>query len=259
MHLPELQQQLISAIFQRDQLTAAAELVKVQGSLSSEQRVGIYRNSAHGILLDYLESLYPVSLELVGTEFFGQTAHHFIDQAPPTSPFLADYGAGFAEHLAKNPALQDLLWIVEITKLEWVRHAAWHTVNQEPSDFTQLEALNEEQQAELRFQLPTSAYLLSSSAPIHSIWLAHQIEDYPDKLRFEEIDLQQVERVLIFREQRRLHQITLGTDDWDFLTAVQSKATMGELAEQFAEQLPWLFSIAMQNGWLPTFSTTKAS
>lgn len=257
MPLLELQHTLISAIFQRDQLAEAAQLVKSQGSLTNEQRVGIYRNSAHGILLDYLESLYPVSLELVGTEFFGRAAHHFIDQAPPTSPFLADYGAGFAEYLAEHPALQDLFWIVEVTKLEWARHAAWHTVNQASSDFSQLEDLSAEEQAELRFQLPLSAQLLSSTAPIHSIWLAHQTENYPDKLSFEEINLQNAEQLLIFREHRHLHQITLNSDDWDFLTAVHNKASMTELAEQFAEQLPWLFGIAMQNAWLTGFTTTK--
>lgn len=255
MPLLELQERLISAIFQRDQLAPAAELVKAQGSLSSKQRVGIYRNSAHGILLDYLESLYPVCLELVGNEFFGRTAHHFMDDAPPTTPFLADYGAGFADYLADNPGLQDLQWIIAIAQLEWARHTAWHTVNQASSDFTQLEALSEAQQAELRFQLPASARLLSAQAPIHAIWLAHQTEDYPDKLKFEAIDLQAAERVLIFREHRRLHQITLGTDDWEFLKTIENKATMNELAEQFAEQLPWLFSVAMQNGWIHSFST----
>lgn len=254
MPLHELQYSLISALFQRDQVAEAAKLVKAQGSLSSEQRVGIYRNSAHGILLDYLESLYPVSLELVGTEFFGRAAHSFIDQAPPTSPFLADYGAGLVTHLAEHPALQDMLWIVELAKLEWARHAAWHTVNQVASDFAQLESLSEAQQAELRFQLPASAHLISSPTPIHSIWLAHQ-EEYPEKPHFEEIALQEAQQVLIFREQRRLHQTTLSTDDWAFLQAIQQQSHMAELAEQFAEQLPWLFSIAMQEGWIYSFTT----
>lgn len=255
MPLLELQQSLIGALFQRDQLAEAAKLVKAQGSLSSEQRVGIYRNSTHGILLDYLESLYPVCFDLVGTEFFGRTAHSFMDQAPPTSPFLADYGAGFVTYLAEHPALQDMLWIVEVAKLEWARHAAWHTVNQVASDFAQLEGLSAAQQAELRFQLPASAHLISSSNPIHSIWLAHQ-EEYPDKPRFEEINLQEAQQVLIFREQRRLHQTTLSADDWAFLNTLQQQATMSELAEQFAEQLPWLFSVAMQEGWIYSFTTT---
>lgn len=255
MPLLELQHSLIAALFQRDQLAEAAKFVKAQGSLSSEQRVGIYRNSAHGILLDYLESLYPVCLELVGTEFFGRTAHSFIDQMPPTRPFLADYGADFASYLSAHPALQEMLWIVEVAKLEWARHAAWHTVNQVASDFTQLETLSAEQQAELRFQLPASAQLLSAHSPIHSIWLAHQ-DEYPDKPQFDEIDLEEAQQVLIFREQRRLHQTTLSPDDWAFLNAVQNQATMADLAEQFADQLPWLFSVAMQENWIYSFTTT---
>jgi hypothetical protein len=259
MHLNELQDHLITAIFQREHVSMAAELVAAQGSLSSEQRVGIYRNSTHGILLDYLESLYPVCVELVGSEFFGRAAHNFIDQMPPTSPFLADYGEGFADYLTDNPAMQELLWITEVAKLEWVRHAAWHTVNQTASDFSHLEGLSEEQQAELRFQLPASTQLLSSSAPIHSIWLAHQTENYQDKPTFDEIDLGQAEQVLIYREHRRLHQINLSADDWYFLTAIQNNATMSELADHFADQLPWLFSIAMQNGWIHSFTTEKLS
>ncbi|HPY40522.1 MAG TPA: DNA-binding domain-containing protein [Thiolinea sp.] len=257
MQLPELQHQVINAIFQAEQLSTAAKLVKTQGSLTSEQRIGIYRNSAHGILLDYLESLYPVCFELVGTEFFGRAAHSFIDQEPPTSPFLADYGAGFVNHLAENPALAELQWIIEVAGLEWVRHAAWHTVNQADSDFADLETLTEQQQAALRFQLPASAKLLTANAPIHSIWLAHQTGEYLDKPAFEEINLQQAEHVLIYRQQRSLHQLVLNEEDWAFLTALHNQATMNDLAEQFAEQLPWLFSAAMQNGWMHSFTTEE--
>lgn len=253
MSLPELQHRLMEAIFDRDKREAAAILVKSHGALDAVQRVGIYRNSVHGILLQYLGSLYPVCQQLLGEAFFEAASDRYIDQSPPTRPFLAEYGAGFAAFLLQHPSLSGMPWIADVAHLEWARHQAWNAVNQAPSDFAQLAGLDEVQQESLALHTPDSAYLLQSDYAIHAVWLAHQPEDHSEKLPLERIKLQQPTTVLVWRTGRRLQQVLLSQSEWAFLTAIQQRVTFPELAEQFQEQLPALLMTAIRQGWLLSF------
>lgn len=259
MQLLELQQTFVKALFDRKYLPAMSAWVETQGNLIAEQRVGIYRNSVHGILVDYLGSLFVVTQQLVGEQLFEHLSDHYIDQQPPTSPFLADYGSGFSAFLHSHPALSTVAWIAEVAALEWARHQAWHAINQAASDFSQLAELDAEQQANLRFHLPHSAQLISSSVAIHSVWLAHQAEDHADKLPLESIQLATAESVLVWRSGRRLHQQLLTPVQTRFLQALQQARLLTQLTESFAEQLPALMSHAFQQGWILSYDCQALS
>lgn len=253
MSLAELQHAFINAIFDPDKRTAAAARVKPHGALDAAQRVGIYRNSVHGILWQYLGSLYPVCLQLVGEAFFEAACDRYIDQHPPTRPFLAEYGDGFADFLDQHPSLTDMRWIADMARLEWARHQAWNAVNQPAADFAQLAVLDDTQQENLTLYTPTSAHLLHFSHAIHQVWLAHQPEDHPEKLPLERIQLQQQTYVLVWRSGRCLQQALLDNQQWQFLSAVQQRLVLPQLAGQFQANLPVLLMEAVQHGWIMSF------
>ncbi|MGB1255794.1 MAG: putative DNA-binding domain-containing protein [Thiolinea sp.] len=250
--LRELQTAFASSIFTNDR-KMFSEQVFAQGQLSAEQRIGIYRNSVHGILWQYLASLYEVCDQLLGEKFFEQLSDEFIDHHPPASPFLSDYGEQLPSFMRAHEALSDMPWISDIAAVEWARHAAWNDVNQPTVDFNQLAMLPPEQQLELRFRLPNSARLIRSPYATHAIWLAHQPEDHPDKQTLEDIQLQQATQLIIWRKGIELHQNSLSTEEWAFLHALQDNKTLAELSEEFAEQTGILLPTAIQNGWILSF------
>lgn len=251
--LKQLQSNFSAAVFS-NQRQLIAEAVLPQGELSAEQRVGIYRNSVHGILWQYLASLYPVCNQLVGEKFFEGFSDLFIDQYPPTTPFLSDYGDGFAALMREREAFANMRWINQVAELEWARHQAWNAINQSVSNFSLLATLTEEQQLALQFQLPDSMQLLHSPHAIHQVWLAHQPEDSADKIPLENIQLQQEVHVIVWRKQRELHQVQLSQQQWQFLNAIRQNRTLAELSEQFQEQVGVLLPAAIQNGWIISFS-----
>ncbi|MEZ5452458.1 MAG: DNA-binding domain-containing protein [Thiothrix sp.] len=255
MSLPDLQRRFVAAIFDRNQRAGAAELVKDHGELDAMQRVGIYRNSVHGVLLQYLASLYEVTQQLVGEAFFERLSDEYVDRAPPTRPFLAEYGDGFPAFMRQNEGLQSMPWLADVAQLEWARHAAWNAVNQPASDFTQIMSLHEEQQTNLCFQMPESARLMQSPYAIHKVWLAHQPEDFPEKLPLERIQIRQPTYVLVWRAGRKLQQVELDETSRQFLSAVQQGKALPELTECFQEQLPVLLTTAMQRGWILSYTT----
>ncbi len=251
--LAELQTDFLQAIF-RNERTAIAAQVRAHGELTAEQRVGIYRNSVHANIGQYLASLYPVCQQLVGADFFEHLSDQYLDAAPPHTPFLADYGATLPVFMQDYPALAATRWIADMARLEWARHQAWNAIHQPAADFSQLATLSETEQADTCFELKASVQLVASAYALQPVWMAHQDEADPVKIPLEQITLRQDSQIIIWRNGRRLLQIELEPARWQFLRAVQAGNNLASLGEEFAEQLPTHLTHAIQRGWITGFS-----
>ena len=60
----------------------------------------------------------------MGSDLFKAAARMFVDEHPPASPVLLDYGEGFAAFLAGLELIDDMPHMVDIARLEWLMHAA---------------------------------------------------------------------------------------------------------------------------------------
>ena len=251
--LTALQQRVVNTLFHPTTVATAAMDVQASARLTAEQCLGIYRHSVQGVLSTHLQAVYPVCEQLLGEAFFAQTLTLFVDQQPPRSPLLADYGDTFPDFLVQQSALQSLPWLADVARVEWARHCAWHSAQLPAQDFRTFVQLSAPQQAQTRFYLPASAQLLASPFATHAVWLAHQVEDYPEKLALEAIHIAQPSLVLVWRLRRSLHQVLLSPLQWQFLSSVSSGMRLGQLVEQYKEALPALLMHGVQQGWLSHF------
>ena len=260
MSLINTQHAMIHALFNAKALPSVAqELIQSDARLTAEQRLGIYRHSVQGILLQHLRSIFGVVEQLVGAEFFEYLTETYIDQYPPTHPSLGEYGDQFAGLLWAHPALAAMPWVADIGRLEWARLQAWQGVNQAPSDFSQLSTLSAEEQGSIILQLPDSAQVIESKYAIHDVWLAHQPEAYEGKPQLETLDLHVPSYVLIYRKSRQLHQYALTPQYAALVQAVQHAHTLDQLGEQFGEYLAQILPVGLQQGWIYAFVSSKAS
>lgn len=257
MDLTQLQQDFAQALFSSNakaDVEAASGYVQAQGELSAAQRVGIYRNSAHGILSQHLAALYPVCRQLIGEQRFDLLCDVYVDQQPPGTPYLPEFGATFADFLKQHDALKALSWIVDVACLEWARHVAWHKANQAVSDFAQLAHLDEQQQAALCFSLPQSAQLLHCCIAADEVWLAHQSSDIQQvSAQLANIQLENETYLIIWRQGRRLQQSRLSLAQWQFLQAVQQGVTLEGLSSEFQAEVATLLASAVRQGWVSSF------
>lgn len=257
MDLSKLQQDFVQALFSgnvKADMEAASHYVQAQGALSAVQRVGIYRNSVHGILNQHLVALYPVCRQLIGEQRFDVLCDTFIDQQSPDTPYLPEFGEALIGFLKQHAALKTLSWVVDVAQLEWARHAAWHGANQPVSDFAQLAQFDEAQQAALCFALPQSAQLLHVSTAADEVWLAHQSQDIQQiSAQLATIQLNSETSLIICRQGRGLQQSRLTSMQWRFLQAIQQGVTLEGLSSEFEAALATLLATAVQQGWVRSF------
>lgn len=258
MDLASLQQDVLKALF-TPQSTETSQIahhyLSPHQSLSTEQCLNIYRNSVHGILKQHLSSVYRVSQQLVGEQRFRLLCDEFIDQHPPTTPHLPDYGAGLPGFLQSHHALKNLRWVVDVSELEWRRNTAWHAANQATSDFSTLARLSSDAQAALIFEPPDSAQLLRLNTVADEIWAIHQTSDLESiSNQLQTVDIDQEIFIIIYRQGPQLHQIRLDEQTWHFVNACRAGITLEALGARFGETLPQHLTIAIEKGWICAFS-----
>lgn len=139
-------------------------------------RLAVYRNNVMVSLLGVLVDTFPVTCELVGDAFFRAMGQCFVHASPPRSPVMAEYGAGFADFIARFEPAQGLPYLPDVARLEWLRLTALHAADALPLSGAELAArlADTADLASARLHLHPSFAVLQSPCAVVSVWAAHQ-------------------------------------------------------------------------------------
>jgi hypothetical protein len=173
--LSDSQSAFVSAL--REPGQAPPEPIAWHGAQAPLKRFNVYRNNVYAGLIGVLEARYPAVQRLVGEEFFKAMARMFIDQSPPASPVLLQYGGGVPEFLSGFAPLADEPYLADVARLEWAMHRARHAADSAPLRAGDLAALAGHDAANLRLRLASAASLVVSVYPVFSIWRANASPD----------------------------------------------------------------------------------
>lgn len=173
-------------------------------------RFAVYRNNVVVSLADALADQFPVTLELVGAEFFHAMARVFVLRHPPRSRTIACIGAPFPGFIASFEPAASIPYLADVAQLEMARIQACHAADADTlgTDAIGRVLADPRQLAQLAVALHPSVHLLSSSHAIFSLWAAHQ-----GVLDIAEVDPDVRQHVLVFRDglDVRTMQIPFGT------------------------------------------------
>src|SRR5476651_409961 len=142
-------------------------------------RFAVYRNNVHGSLINALASAYPVTLQLVGDEFFRAMAGCYVQANPPSSPVISAYGATFSSFIQGFEPAASVPYLADVARLERLRVRAYHAADAMPLDQQALIAALQQQSdlGELRLQLHPSLATLNSAYAVVALWAAHQTDE----------------------------------------------------------------------------------
>lgn len=175
--LSDLQAGLRRAIRTGD---AQPVLAAIDGrGLPASARLRIHRNHHYVSLTSALAATYPVVERLLGERCFGGLAREFILLAPPASPCLFEYGAGFSRYLAAVPTLMDLPYLPDVARLEWAINEARHAPDSPRLPVDALASLQDCCFSDVIFTQQASCRLLASPYPVDRIWRANQPDADP--------------------------------------------------------------------------------
>jgi len=134
-------------------------------------RLAVYRNTVSHGFCEALRLSYPATERVLGRDFFDQSALAFARAAPPRTPVLARFGAGFADFLDGLPALVDMPYLAWIARLDWaVDQAALASAG-----FTERGLDFATERGPARLRAASSLRLLRSPFSILALWQAIRV------------------------------------------------------------------------------------
>jgi hypothetical protein len=250
--LLDLQMRLRRAVLGGD--TAGIVDAILGDGLDPAARVGIYRRHAFATLGDALQSTFPVVCRLVDKRFFAYAAHEYLREHPPHSRCLVEYGADFADFLARFARCQQLPYLPDVARFEWALNIAARVRARAPLPAETLSAIPPEEAAYVALRLEPSLSYLASPWPIDAIWQANQEDEVPL------IDLAKGGTSLEIRRAgeavawRRLDPGTLAfrtaLADGLVLAAAMSAATLRDPAFDLTEALRQVFDDGLAVGFV---------
>lgn len=160
MQLPDFQHRFL------DYLLSADSSIDTEIDPAFQQRLTIYRNNVRVGLKAYLGDVFPAVKALVGEAFFNGLAQSHFQNRPPDNGNLHNYGEHFTDALASHPALTEMMYLVDVARLEWAYHQSFYSNHPPPralvADLAQL--------ANQTMALVPTAQLIHSPYPIDELW-----------------------------------------------------------------------------------------
>lgn len=195
-----------------------------------EKRFAVYRNNVIVGLVDALADSYPVVQALVGEAFFRAMAAEFARRAPPRSPVLAWYGAGFADFIADFEPAARLPYLADVARLEWLRVESWHAADAPALSSERIARLLEDADAlpAVRLILHPALRVMASAHPVVSLWAAHQTDDPGAAVAA--IDPDTAEAALLLRPALDVEIRSIERPVADFVARLQAGVALGAAA-----------------------------
>jgi hypothetical protein len=191
-------------------------------------RFAVYRGNMYGNCVGALAGAYPIVRAIVGEAFFEAMGKEYARAHPSASGDLSEFGHAFAAFVAQFEHTQDLPYLPDVARLEWLAHRAWFARDAAPFPFCRLSGDACPDPGALRPVLAPSCALLESAWPIARIWETHN-DPRSDPAG---VDLQAgPERVLVYRPRWHVEVAPLDAGDFRFLAAAAAGCTLGEALE----------------------------
>ncbi|MFG0382241.1 putative DNA-binding domain-containing protein [Pseudomonas sp. zbq_18] len=144
------------------------------GEGSFAQRFATYRNNVRASRTEALRQGFPTLDRLLGRDYFTALAAVFIQQHPPRSAVLHEYGAELADFIDQFQPLSSFGYLGDIARLEWARLRAFHADDTPVLRIAEMDLASLSKRLEQPLQWHPSVTLLESAHPLYRLWASQQ-------------------------------------------------------------------------------------
>lgn len=196
-------------------------------AVTAQPAFAVYRNTVMKGCIDALQANYPAVTRLVGEEWLRAAAVVYARDAMPAQPMLLEYGADFADFLARFEPAAELPYLPGVARLDrfWTEaHAAATEDTLIPAAVTQLASGNF-----FRAQLQPHAatrWAWFADTPVYTIWSRNRSDSAVDG----DLDWQ-AEGALLTRPQDSVQWRALDRAGCAFLDACAAGGTVADAAQ----------------------------
>jgi hypothetical protein len=157
---------------------SAARLITPSATLSSLERIDIYRQCYHARLIECLLDDYPVLQHALGEEAFEALCRRYIARHPSRAPSLNFFGRHMAD-FCRTEALPEPAFAADLAALEWAVVLGIHAPTAPTIGFEDLGEVPPERWPGARFTVNPSLRVLRFDYPVNAYLHAYRNEQSP--------------------------------------------------------------------------------
>jgi hypothetical protein len=231
----------------------AARLLNVGGDLQPLDRLCIYQHNVSAVHQRAMERIFPVCRKILGDVAFANFCRDFSWAEPTANPDLNQYGESFPEFLAQQIEQRNELrgyeYLPDLTRLEYLWHAAYYARDDSPFDFGGFSRL-QAQGANIVFDSAHSLSLMQSDYPVLEIWQQHRSGETGEAVK----GITRRQYLLVYRQEFEPQIFELDLPRFALLQGCQRGESIAALAENCdaASALESLASL-IDKGWITGF------
>lgn len=170
--LRDQQLDLVAALYSGED-HGATDHLRADGGAAA-LALAIYRNNLREGFRKALALSFPVTLRLVGDDFFGSLAARYQDVHPSSRGDLQHAGERFADWLDEEFADTAHRYLGPVAALEWAVQQVCIAADEAPLDPLHVAAVPAEAYGALRFRPLPASRLVVTPMPAMAIWAANQ-------------------------------------------------------------------------------------
>jgi hypothetical protein len=215
--LRELQSRVMSCLL-GGSTEDLSQLIHARG-ITTGDRLRIYRQNVIENFTESLRSSFPVTVRLVGEDYFRDAARRLQQTQPSSSGDLANVGAAFPGFLQQRHQSDRFCYLADVARFEWLCQTSKLAAEHACLDLTKLASVPPADYDGLHLVLHPSVNLFESPYPCLQIWQSHLDE----RIDNDSIDLDSGGvRVAIASARHRLTFLSLSKSESIFLDALRS-------------------------------------
>ena len=224
MSLADLQRRFRDALVTGDAVHVAPALV---GGADPRARLAVHQRHYEASLVRVLLERFPATQWLVGSEPVIEAAREFVRRHPPAKPCIAEFGEGFAAHLAGSPIGEQVPYLRAFAECDWQLGRVAVSVDQ-PIAVAAFPDESPTAVANTRLVLQDGVHYLQAAWPIDTLMALFVGENAPD-----EVVIAPAAVCLEIRGSRGAFRITrLDAADYAFRQGLRAGLTLAEAAER---------------------------
>jgi hypothetical protein len=199
-----------------------------------EERLSVYAGGYLARMREALADVYEAVQFVLGERAFTELAQAYAARYPSHDYNLSFAGRSLPEFLAGSPIAQQLPFLPDLARLEWLVCRAFHAFEQPPLEPSRLAAPPPEAWDRLRLTFQPSLGVVASAWPIRDIWAARREPRGTVNLQI----AGRAQRVLVFRRGLEVRCELLEEPECVLLEGLLAGRTLGEVCQALSQADP---------------------
>ena len=221
--LDDVQSHFRDAVIFGNSGAVATELI---GGSNPEKRLVIHQRNYRTSLVEALLMKFPATGWLLGTPVLLEAAKRFVQENPPATPCIAEYGAAFPNFLTQWTEIRDIPYVSEFVQLEWYVGKVAIAADVPPLDGTMLRSIAADPLPEV-LTLQSGLHYLHASWPVDELLTMYLNQAAPDQFLFTPAEVW-----IEIRGKRGEFQLNrLDAADFRFRESVAKGRSLGDAAQ----------------------------